>query len=365
MRTLMIALAALPLLVACSGGGAAGGPAANQPANQPTNPPAEPVPTTPPGPKLWAWGEFVGGPTMAPYRWQGPEGTTRVVTPPVAKPEWALAIADGKLWAWGKNAPGKWLADLGRSPKQVGDFSGVTDVAVLPDQCGVVAGGKLWWWDAAAESAVQVQTVDDIVAVYVIDGAFAARAENGKCWPIREGQEHAHEREYLIAQVAHAGDLTAELSTAGEVWLYGNASRGQLGDGTAPNEPVARKCGFTQKVKQLALGDGFVVALVEDGTMWTWGDPKGALGHGTNWPTEKARRPAQIVGLTGIVQVQAAGGSAYALDNRGNLWSWGDNSKGQLGHNDKARKPAPARIQALSKVKWFQAGLNCAYCETE
>lgn len=302
---------------------------------------------------------------MAPYRWQGPAGTTRVVTPPVAKPEWALAVADGKLWAWGKNAPGKWLADIGRSPKQVGDFSGVTDVAALPDQCAVVAGGNLWWWDAETPEPIKVDGAESVSALCADEEAIHAIAADGRIWPIIYGHAAVFGIDLKVRQTAFAAGLQAVLTIDGTIWMFGDASRGQLGDGTSPDERVRKKCGFTQKVKQVAIGDGFVVALVEDGTMWTWGDPKGALGHGTNWPTEKARKPAQIVGLTGIVQVQAAGGSAYALDDRGNLWSWGDNSKGQLGHNDKARKPAPARIQALSKVKWFQAGLDCVYCETE
>lgn len=319
----------------------------------------------PPGPKVWAWGEFVGGPTMAPYRWQGPEGITRVVTPPVAKPEWALAIANGKLWAWGKNAPGKFLAELSRSPKEVGAFSGVTDVAVLPDQCAIIADGKVWWWDTAATEATEVKGAEGVTSLHADDHAIVAVGDGGKIWSIIVGNAMPGALDLKVRQTAFAAGLQAVLTVDGAIWMFGDAGRGQLGDGTAPAERVRKKSGFSQKATQLALGEGFVVALVEDGTIWTWGDSKGALGHGTNWPTDKARRPAQIVGLSGIVQVQAAGGSAYALDNKGNLWSWGDNSKGQLGHNDKARKPAPARIQSLSKVKWFQVGLNCVYCETE
>lgn len=361
MRTTLVSIATLlPLLVACSGGGGAANTPTNAPVNQPVAPPA-----APPGPKLWAWGEFVGGWVSAPFRISGPEGVTRVATPPIEKHSWAMAAADGKLWVWGKGAPGKFIGELSNTPKALEQFRGVTDVAALADQCAVLAGGKVWWWDSESPQPQQVNGTDGVTRLFASDDAFNAVAHGGGWWLIIKGQAMPQGSEQRLVQTQVAAGLEAHLNSAGEIRLYGDASRGQLGDGSAPEQRVRGKCGFTQKSKQIALGDGFVVALAQDGTIWTWGDNKGALGHGASWSTEKSRKPGQIIGLTGIVQVQAAGRSAYALDDKGNLWCWGDNDRGQLGLGDKARRHTPAKLQGMGKVKWFHAALNALYCETE
>ncbi|MCC7509035.1 MAG: hypothetical protein IT464_06640 [Planctomycetes bacterium] len=288
-----------------------------------------------------------------------------MATPQVEKHSWAMAVADGKLWVWGKDAPGKFIGRLTNAPNALPQFTGVSDVAALADQCAVLADGKVWWWDAESDQPKPVKGVDAVTRLFPSDDAINALADTGEWWQIINGQAMPQGGEHLLAQTQFAAGLEAHLNTKGEIRLYGDASRGQLGDGSTPAQRVRGKCGFTQKSKQVALGDGFVVALAQDGTIWTWGDNKGALGHGANWSTEKSRKPAQIIGLTGIVQVQAAGRSAYALDDKGNLWCWGDNDKGQLGLGDKARKHTPARLQGMGKVKWFQAALNAVYCETE
>ncbi len=361
MRTILASIAALlPLLAACSGGAANAPAPANPPVNQPAQPPA-----APPGPKLWAWGEFVGGWVTAPFRIQGPEGITRVATATEPKHAWAMAVADGKLWVWGKDAPGKFIGGLTNTPKALPQFAGVTDVAALTDQCAVLADGKVWWWDAESAEPQPVARTERVTRLFPSDDAVNAVADDGTWWQIIRGLAMPRGSEHLLVQTQFAAGLEAHLNTKGEIRLYGDASRGQLGDGSVPDRRVREKCGFTKKSMQIALGDGFVVALAQDGTIWTWGDNKGALGHGASWSTEKSRKPAQIIGLTGIVQVQAAGHSAYALDDQGSLWCWGDNDRGQLGLGDKTRRHTPAKLQGMGKVKWFHAAINAVYCETE
>jgi alpha-tubulin suppressor-like RCC1 family protein len=69
-------------------------------------------------------------------------------------------------------------------------------------------------------------------------------------------------------------------------------------------------------VAQIAVGDGFCLALNDNGTVVAWGTDD--LGE-TNVPT----------GLMNIVAVSAGGNFALALDNNGNIYEWGDNSQNQ------------------------------------
>ena len=87
-------------------------------------------------------------------------------------------------------------------------------------------------------------------------------------------------------------------------------------------------------VTTIAAGAGFVAAIDTEGNVWTWGDNShGQLGRGTvgaAYPT-----PAKIEGLTAkIIAIAAGDNHLVALDENGSLHAWGDNAKGQLGSTD-------------------------------
>ena len=71
-------------------------------------------------------------------------------------------------------------------------------------------------------------------------------------------------------------------------------------------------------------------ALKSDGTVWTWGDNTyGQLGDGT---TTHRLAPVQVTALSGTFTAVAAGyDHTLALRNDNTIWAWGRNDKGQLG----------------------------------
>ena len=87
--------------------------------------------------------------------------------------------------------------------------------------------------------------------------------------------------------------------------------------------------------------------------LFSWGyNADGVLGH--NQPTStKYSSPVQI-GSSSNWKASGAGnnetrniatkGSAYGIKNDGTLWSWGNNHKGQLGVNDKTSRSSPIQI---------------------
>jgi alpha-tubulin suppressor-like RCC1 family protein len=70
-------------------------------------------------------------------------------------------------------------------------------------------------------------------------------------------------------------------------------------------------------VIQVSVGDGFVLAVQDDGTVRGWG--KNDCGQVTS-----------PEGLTNVVAVSAGRGFAYALKDDGSLVYWGTNAGGQL-----------------------------------
>jgi len=59
-----------------------------------------------------------------------------------------------------------------------------------------------------------------------------------------------------------------------------------------------------------------------------------------------------------IISVASGPWHCLALSDVGEIYSWGNNGSGQLGHADRAARAEPSRIESLSRVERIAAGLN-------
>lgn len=145
----------------------------------------------------------------------------------------------------------------------------------------------------------------------------------------------------------------------GTVWAWGNNDYGQLGDGTSgwdanKTEPV-QVLGLSD-VKDVAAGEGYSLAIKNDGTVWAWGfNGYGQLGDGT---LENKKIPVQVSGLTDIQKISAGKQHVLALKNDGTVWVWGDNRYGQLGDGTTTVKDIPVQIPDLTDVIDIAAGFS-------
>lgn len=98
----------------------------------------------------------------------------------------------------------------------------------------------------------------------------------------------------------------------------------------------------------------FILTVKADGTVWTWGDnTKGQLGLGDY---VDRNLPQQIMTLTDVAAVGAGSEHGLAVKHDGTVWSWGRNDGGQLGMGDKVWRNLPAQIIGLSDVVAVSAG---------
>ena len=105
---------------------------------------------------------------------------------------------------------------------------------------------------------------------------------------------------------------------------------------------------------QIAAGDGFGLALRSDGTVWGWGaNRSGVLGAGVPVDTD-SDVPVQVTGLSDVIQIAAGGTSAMAVRvqaRRGSVvktvWTWGNNSAGQLGDGTTTTSAAPVQVSGI------------------
>lgn len=145
----------------------------------------------------------------------------------------------------------------------------------------------------------------------------------------------------------------------GEVWSWGTNAQRQLGrdtPGLAETLDPAKveTAGGTplQDVTHVTGGADFSVALMTDGTLQTWGY-KPLLGRpDTTGNSETWDHPGPVLtsvsqSLGNIIAIATGESHTLALDTNGEVWSFGLNDKGQLGHGNSGSAPVlvPARVR--------------------
>ena len=82
-------------------------------------------------------------------------------------------------------------------------------------------------------------------------------------------------------------------------------------------------------VTSISAGNGYSLALKNDGTVWAWGfNGVGELGDGT---TMRRTTPVQVSRLHDVVAIAAGPDSAFALKTDGKIYAWGSNNNLELG----------------------------------
>jgi alpha-tubulin suppressor-like RCC1 family protein len=153
-----------------------------------------------------------------------------------------------------------------------------------------------------------------------------------------------------------AGGLTHSVAAKsdGTVWAWGSNSQGQLGDGSTTQRTTPVQVSGLTGVIAVAAGDSFSAALKSDGTVWAWGtNSQGQLGDGT---TTQRTTPVQVSGLTGVSAIASGNGHTVALKGDGTLRAWGWNGNGQLGDGSTTNRTTPVAVSTLTSITAVGAG---------
>ena len=275
--------------------------------------------------------------------------------------------ADGSVWTAGSNDRGQLGNGATRNrgtPTQVlgvggtGFLSGITRAATRWDgMVGLKPDGTVWTWGGYRSTATS---------------QYFQTSPQQVVGPNNQG--------FLTGIIAATGNYYqfVTLKSDGTVWTWGDNSYGQLGVGdvSSVSTPV-RVVGLygnsiLRNIIAVASGQQHSIALKSDGTLYSWGNNYyGALGNSnyTTYYATSSQVPIPVMGpggagvLAGVKAIAAGAFHSVALKSDGTVWTWGDNSDGQLGNSaiiNKSLTPVqvvgPNSIGFLTNIVAIAAG---------
>jgi alpha-tubulin suppressor-like RCC1 family protein len=263
---------------------------------------------------------------------------------------WATVInSDGTLWAVGRNGNGQqghlrngdpgefWPVALASGVRQagIGEDGGIA----ITTQGKIVGWGGYWGSVDCQMQAHQVYTTlsGDIRGLSGMRTHYFFDRYGALFDGLNRPVEIGFNGEGLddVVALGEGPDTVFAVTRDGKLYGWGNNTFGQLGlDIALASHEHPQLVEGIEGVRQVACGQSdltaFTLALLDDGTVWSWGDSSvGQLGR-----TGTADSPAPIPGLSRIIKIVAGDRYGMALDQDGNLWAWGDNTFGQFGTGD-------------------------------
>ena len=142
-----------------------------------------------------------------------------------------------------------------------------------------------------------------------------------------------------LAGLACGGNHTLVITRSGAVFAFGSNNHGQLGLGDTTDRMWPTQVSTLRNLRVLPggvqAGLEHSVALTQDGGVFTWGSGRcGQLGHGS---TNNETQPRKITELMGTTVTMVATGDRHTLaylPSRGKLYAFGVGGSGQLGRGE-------------------------------
>jgi alpha-tubulin suppressor-like RCC1 family protein len=364
---------------------------------------------------VWGWGSGTSGElgngvaanTSDPTPIGSPSGFDNIVAVAAGGGHSHALRANGALYAWGINFSGEFgngTANPAGAPAVVG-FDTVSWIATEPGNQFTVAlrsNGTLWGWgenssgqlgdatfasrntpaEVAGGAATWTASASGLAHTVALrgDGTLWGWGENGS-GQVGDGTNSSNSipQQIFVTQPSSqidnwravaAGDFhNVAIKSDGTLWAWGDDSFGQLGDGnlSSHKEPIQiltkNPGNFDSNWVAVAAGGSFSLGLQADGTLWAWGD-NSFLQLGADpallAPATFSSVPVQLINFappaagfnSGWVAVAAGLGHAMALQADGTLWSWGDNSVGQLGDGTTTSTFTPVQVINAGSVPY-------------
>lgn len=159
-----------------------------------------------------------------------------------------------------------------------------------------------------------------------------------------------------LGSIAAGGEHSMALLNDGTVRTWGDNDVGQLGDGTEVNSDIPVEVIGLEDTKFVGAGRDHNLAINIDGTVWAWGDnDNGQLGIGRFGLFSTI--PVKVRGIEGVTDIACGEFHNLALKSDKKIRAWGSNRFGELGDGTVGGgRYIPVLVDRLNSVKAIAAG---------
>ena len=230
----------------------------------------------------------------------------------------AAVKSDGSLWMWGYNVQGQ----LGNATKN----DSRVPVKVLDDVVSVECGynftaaikkdGSLWMWGSNGAGQLGNGGIGNSGSDYSDQNVPVKMMDN-------------------VAAVSCGVEHAAAIKTDGSLWMWGYNAYGELGNGGIGNSSLQEAVIQTVPVKVMdsviavSCGSAFSAAIKTDGSLWMWGNNSngqlgnGRVGNNTNGGTPIQNVPTKITDDVIAINCSKNFDTTSIIKKDGTLWACG------------------------------------------
>ena len=143
------------------------------------------------------------------------------------------------------------------------------------------------------------------------------------------------------------GNVTAAITTSGDLYMWGKNDYGQVGNGTTTDQETPVKVlsnVASASINVFNFSDSYCAAITTNGDLYMWGyNAYGQVGNGT---TTDQKTPFKV--LSNVASISIDGFHSAAITTNGDLYMWGRNQRGQVGNGATTIQKTPVKV--LSNV---------------
>ncbi|KAJ5073279.1 claret isoform a [Anaeramoeba ignava] len=160
----------------------------------------------------------------------------------------------------------------------------------------------------------------------------------------------------VITQIACGATHTLVLTNNGEVYSWGIGDEGQLGHGERKNCTEPKLIAQTEKtkVRTIACGNAISAYFNTRWELYVFGN--GSLGQIGNGENSSVSKPTLVSGLNNetITQISCGDSHIAVVNQSGEVFCWGNGVHGQLGNGHTKNLSKPLKVTKLKDAKISQ-----------
>jgi len=257
-----------------------------------------------------------------------------------------LRMADGTVMSWGEAEAGQLgLGEPGVRPRPGTPIEKVWTPRRIPGLKGVrqVAAGRLFGLALLEDGTVMAWGSSTAGVLGDGQGTAIGLREYRVPYPQRiEGLTG-------VKSIGAGSNIAFALMEDGTVRGWGSNEHWQIGVEEKPWIATPTPIAGLSGVRSVHGGLFYGMALLEDGTVRVWGGNNGGIFGDGSPESKRVTVPQPVPGVNGVVQLSVSTDHAVALLEDGTVRSWGGNRFGELGggHREFARRVVTPRLKGV------------------